>query len=113
MGYTTEFSGQFRVDPPFTPMEVDSINTMANTRHDPPGNYPGIWCDWEVSQDGAYIEWNGTEKFYNYVEWLQYIINKYAKPTGKTVHGSVNYYGQDDGDHGVIICDNNNVILSH
>ena len=34
---------------------------------------PGCWCQWKASDDGKRLEWDGGEKFYNYVEWLSYL----------------------------------------
>lgn len=37
----------------------------------PPRSQPGLWCQWGPRDDGAQILWVGSEKFYNYVDWLQ------------------------------------------
>ena len=34
---------------------------------------PGCWCQWVASEDGKRLEWDGGEKFYNYIEWLSYL----------------------------------------
>src|SRR5262245_61818938 len=36
----------------------------------PPAEQPGLWCQWEV--ESTILQWDGGEKFYDYVEWLQY-----------------------------------------
>ncbi|CAM6003868.1 unnamed protein product [Sphagnum balticum] len=37
----------------------------------PPSTQPGLWCQWRPSDDGMHIQWDGGEKFYNYVEWIK------------------------------------------
>ncbi len=74
-----------------------------------PSTQPGLWCQWTVTDDGAHIEWNGVEKFYNYVEWLEYIVEHFAKPWGRVVSGGVSWQGEEDDDTGVVGVINNTV----
>ena len=39
----------------------------------PPKGVPGLWCQWIINDKGE-LEWDGNEKFYNYEEWLIYLI---------------------------------------
>src|SRR5216117_2712686 len=34
----------------------------------PPKTQPGLWCKWIPTADKLGIEWDGEEKFYNYIE---------------------------------------------
>jgi len=68
----------------------------------PPATQPGLWCQWVPSEDGTIIEWDGVEKFYNYVEWLEYIIEHFLKPWGYKLNGSVEWQGEDRDDIGQI-----------
>lgn len=68
----------------------------------PPKTQPGLWCDWAPTDDGKGIEWNGREKFYNYVEWLEYIIANFLAPKGYVLNGQVQYQGEDIEDQGVL-----------
>lgn len=68
----------------------------------PPKTQPGLWCQWTVNDHANAIVWDGGEKFYHYVEWLQYIIEKFIKPWGYVLNGRVNWEGEDKGDTGVI-----------
>jgi hypothetical protein len=73
---------------------------------------PSLWCQWNPSDDGTQIEWDGSEKFYNYVEWIEYLINTFLKPWGYKVNGSVVWQGEDTGDVGVIEV-KDNVVTKH
>ena len=77
--------------------------------NEPPTGQPGLWCNWEPIKDGTAIEWSGTEKFYNYVEWMQYLIDNFLSRWGYTVNGEVEWEGEEQGDIGKIIVTNNEV----
>ena len=74
-----------------------------------PKSQPGLWCDWVVSDDGKYLEWNGSEKFYGYVEWLEYMNKNFFTPWKKDLNGEIKWEGEDSSDKGVIVVENNNV----
>ena len=107
MGYTTKFKGEFIITPYPTEEFVETINLFSSKRHDEE-NYPGIWCQWIINSNGRLL-WNGGEKFYYYVEWLQYLIDEYFKPQGYELNGKVNYRGERLEDMGVIYIKGNNV----
>lgn len=68
----------------------------------PASTQPGLWCQWVPTQDGEGIEWNGAEKFYHYVEWLNYIVKNFLVPWGISISGEVAFQGEDSGDSGTI-----------
>jgi hypothetical protein len=71
------------------------------------GKQPGLWCQWRV--DGNKLVWDGGEKFYDYVEWLNYLIAKFFKPWGYTLNGEIKWFGEDSSDLGIIVVVNNEV----
>lgn len=73
----------------------------------PPKTQPSLWCDWVPTHDKMYIEWNKGEKFYEYIEWIKYIIVKILAPKGYILNGKVTYQGEDAHDNGVIQITNN------
>lgn len=73
----------------------------------PPRTQPGLWCQWVPTEDGNEIEWDGGEKFYDYVEWLEYLIEKILAPRGYTLNGTVFWQGEEDSDRGKIVVTNN------
>ncbi len=68
----------------------------------PPSTQPSLWLQWIVNNEGTALEWDTGEKFYNYIEWLEYLIKKIFKPRGIIISGSVEYRGEDWNDHGTI-----------
>lgn len=100
MGYTTEFSGSIRIEPPLSEPEIKYLAAFSDTRrmdrangpfylgagmpgqareadirdyNSPPQGQPGLWCQWIPSDDGGEILWNGGEKFYSSAEWMSYL----------------------------------------
>lgn len=73
----------------------------------PPTGQPGLWCDWAPNEDGTAIQWNGAEKFYYYLEWIQYLIDHFLGPWGYLLNGEVNWQGEEESDRGVITITDN------
>jgi len=108
MGYSTEFAGVVKVDPPLNEAEADYLRRFSGSRRmvrtrgpyfaEPGDNFgqgpaedvldsshpdpsqPGLWCQWVPTADGAGIEWDGGEKFYYGAEWMTYLIDTFLKP---------------------------------
>ncbi|MBF2062855.1 MAG: hypothetical protein IGS39_00235 [Calothrix sp. C42_A2020_038] len=76
----------------------------------PPKGQPGLYCQWQPTFDGCGIEWNGQEKFYRYVEWLQYLIVNFFTPWGYQLSGTVKWVGEIESDSGQIIVENNCIL---
>ncbi|KKL86082.1 hypothetical protein LCGC14_1948340, partial [marine sediment metagenome] len=64
---------------------------------------------WILTGDRQHIEWDGGEKFYGYVEWIEYIIEKILKPRSYVLNGKVEWSGEDEDDFGTILVINNKV----
>lgn len=93
---------------------VDGKGSFGQDREDsvieynrPPSTQPSLWCQWRPTKDGLHIEWDGGEKFYSYVEWIEYIINKILAPRGYFLTGIVEWRGEDWDDVGAIHIKNN------
>ena len=141
MGYSTDFYGVFKLNKRLEPehhaflkklsetrrmarnvdpmygiegelyVEDDEIGVVDHNR--PPKTQPGLWCQWCPTEDGMGIEWDGGEKFYQYVEWLEYIIIVVLKPRGYVLSGEVRWSGEEQGDVGKIIVNDNKVTVSY
>jgi hypothetical protein len=77
----------------------------------PPSTQPGLWCQWQTNDDGTTIEWNLGEKFYDYTDWLRYIINNFLIPWGYVLNGTVRWRGEDFNDIGIIKVENNKITV--
>jgi hypothetical protein len=115
MGYTTEFEGSLNIDPPLTAKQQSMLNAFSTERHGGPlhvfEGYPGIWCDWYAPAPDV-LAWNGTEKFYHYVDWLNYLINHFFIDWDVKLNGTIDWFGEDHRDRGTITVTNNKVEIS-
>mgnify|MGYP003343369521 CR=1 FL=1 len=168
MGYTTDFTGEFKTSRPLTDEEVHYINNFADRRrmkrdvnklldlfkgehgrlgvpvtatpqeiygvdgeffvggggfagqdsdesileyNAPPATQPGLWCQWELNDDGTELRWDGGEKFYNYIEWLEYLIVHFFKPWKIKLNGEIYWVGEDSSDRGYIKVVNNKITI--
>jgi hypothetical protein len=68
---------------------------------------PGLWLQWELSSDGTELSWDGNEKFYHYIEWLQYLIQHFFEKWGIKLNGEVQWQGEESNDFGKIIITDN------
>lgn len=148
MGYHTEFFGHINVEPPLSPEEIEFLNKFNQTRrmlrkngpyyvdnkgyagqdpepdivdyNQPPTGQPGLWCGWRPTPDGTKIEWDGGEKFYYSLEWMEYLINHFIGPhpvaakqlpflKPHTLNGKINCKGEEHGDVWCIKVTNNAV----
>ena len=117
MGYQTEFRGRFELNKALDQETTDFLVNFSETRHENDGLAPSIakpswkaiWCQWVPTEDGKGIEWDGGEKFYNYVEWIKYLISDVLAPKGYVLNGAVDWRGEEWGDTGTISITDNNV----
>lgn len=111
MGYQTDLFGTLKTDKQMSPEQIKQLKEFADTRHG--GNtehypdVPGFWCQWVPTDDGMGLEWDGNEKFYNYVEWLEHLIKKFFIPWGIKLNGEIEWEGEESGDLGKIIVTDN------
>lgn len=95
--------GEFFVGAPgFKGQAVDP--TVADYNR-PPRTQPGLWLKWAISEDGTKLEWDGAEKFYDYVAWLAYLYKEIIAPFGHRMTGVIKWRGEDFDDVGKIIVD--------
>ena len=70
---------------------------------------PGYWCNWCINEETGVVEWNGGEKFYQYTDWLIYLIENFFEPAGYILNGEFIWIGEDSEDRGKISVVNNKV----
>ena len=95
MGYTTDFEGKIDIVPALSEADVSKLNAFASERHDGP-EFPGIWCDWEVAEDGGEMGWNGNEKSYEMETWMVYLIQNFLQ--GHVLNGTLSAQGEEPDD---------------
>lgn len=109
MGYTTDFEGMFSIEPVLTLEHKNELEDLAESLGGPnnPPNAPDSYLQWVPTEDGKHLEWDGGEKFYDYTQWLTWLIDDKLKPWGYTVSGSVKWAGEEADDRGILSVVNN------
>jgi hypothetical protein len=105
MGYTTYFDGEVALDKPLTEDHKEILQHLCEADHreeQAKGLTPGIWCQWEPNEDGTAIHHDKGEKFYDYIEWMSHIMDKYLTPWGYKANGCISWDGEESDDDGVI-----------
>lgn len=108
MGYQTEFAGAFKFSRQLTLDENETLKEFAQRDHrckvdegmPPVPDWP--FCNWGPTNRGRALHWNGGEKFYYYVEWLNYLIDRFFQPWDLEISGEVTWQGEDSSDRGLI-----------
>lgn len=106
MGYTTSFDGHIKFSRQLTLNEKNELDYIANESRDEDG-MPNSYCQWVTDKHGYYLEWDGNEKFYSYIEWLEWLIENKFKKWGITLNGSMNWQGEEAEDIGRITVKDN------
>ncbi len=91
--------------------DVDSYLKRNGIEDDnnPPESQPSLWCQWIINNKNELV-WNGAEKFYEYDNWLEYLIENFFQPEGLILSGRCMYIGERGDDWGYICIDNNKVM---
>jgi hypothetical protein len=80
--------------------------------NEPPSTQPGLWCHWEITDDGKFIQWSGAEKFYDAREWMKYIIENFIGKKHKC-NGVIHAQGEDSDDVWDLIVEDNLVRINY
>ena len=78
----------------------------------PPNSQPELWCQWIINDNGE-LAWDGGEKFYEYEEWLRYLIKHFFEPSGYILNGEIGFQGDDYDDFGIIYVKDNVVSIEY
>jgi hypothetical protein len=79
------------------------------SNNDQPDTQPGLWCQWRIADNSEWLIWDDGEKFYNYTEWLTYLVEHFFKRFGYVLNGEVTWQGEDSEDYGIIGIEDNKV----
>ena len=120
MGYDTTFDGSFTITPTLSEEHKAAPEDLADEEHDlnAEGGMPTherssgracAYCQWRPTSDGRAIVWDGGEKFYGWLEWLECLVEERLKPWGYILNGEVRWRGEDLKDAGVIYVKNNEI----
>ena len=92
------------------PSKLDDSKILTNGNwqdYNESGECPGLYCQWIIKNNT--LKWDEGEKFYYYVEWLEYLITNYFEPMGYKLNGIVKYQGENMYDRGYIKVTDNEI----
>lgn len=113
MGYSTEFFGKINLSRKLSTQELEILHTVSEyqernlDKHELSNLFndkvpPQSYCQWVVGSNNMSIVWDGGEKFYNYVQWMQFIIKTYLIPWKIVANGTIAWKGEEEEDIGKI-----------
>lgn len=110
MGYTTDFTGAVKLGRKLTMAEAKELLEIAES--DKAEQFTGIdaYFQWVPAETLEHIVWDGNEKFYKYVEQLQWLCGDWLDQRGITANGTLHWQGEETGDTGTITVAENAVI---
>lgn len=85
--------------------ESDLSVIEINTPHTPFTH--SLYCSWTPSEDGSTLGWSGTERFYEYVTWLEFLVEHFLGPWRYRLNGRIDWQGDDPDDRGSIFVRDN------
>jgi len=110
IAYLQAFGHSHRFDRPGGPYEVPA-NPYAEAQGDrgpsvpaeaynrPAPGQPQLWCQWTPCWDGCCLAFDGTEKFYQPVRWLEYLIGHFLEPGAAASGSGVAVFDEFSFDH--------------
>lgn len=110
MGYTTDFSGEFKLNKKLTTKNYEWLRDFAEETHSE-REYPSYYCQWIPTEDKLHIAWDQAEKFYSYIEWIEWLIENFFKPKKYILNGEVEWHGEASDNIGRIVIKDNVVTL--
>ncbi|MCO5338561.1 hypothetical protein [Delftia tsuruhatensis] len=101
MGYTTRFTGALALSRALTMQEAKTLLEFNQEPDLIQGDKPNSYLQWVPSEDLSHIVWDEGEKFYDYNEWMTWLI-RHLDGIGIKVNGHLYWVGEDRTDTGEI-----------
>ena len=111
MGYNTKFCGKFTFERVLDEKTADMLDDLRDSRHDE-DEFPGIWCHLRIGQDSQSLEWDGSEKTYDFIDWVKYANCKILLPRKYRMNGTMLFQGETILDCGRIDAKDGNVSVT-
>ena len=104
MGYNTDFSGEFKIEPKLKEDDLEFLTRFNRSRrmarqglgpehgiegewfvddndsesiinsNKAPCRQPGLWCQWVPNKEGTALKWDQGEKAYDMEIWIEYLL---------------------------------------
>lgn len=112
MGYHTEFYGHFDISPALPPEKIKELNDFCEQYHNEDeqrrlGIKFSYNCDWQFSEDGTKMAWNGCEKSYEMLQWANVLLKRMP---GHELAGTIRADGEEYGDVWLMVAEGRKVV---
>jgi hypothetical protein len=101
MGYTTKFTGAVQLGRKLTMAEAKQLLEIADSDKSEQFTAIDAYFQWVPADTLEHIVWDGNEKFYKYVEQLQWLC-EWLRQRGILANGVLHWQGEETGDTGTI-----------
>lgn len=109
MGYTTEFTGALDLSRKLTMAEAKELLEIASGDDAQATTGIDAYFQWVPATTLQHIVWDGEEKFYKYVEQLEWLCG-WLQQRDIAVSGCIYWRGEETSDTGVISVAGNSVL---
>ena len=105
------YQGEYYVPVKNDKVIVDFMDKSIISYNDPADTVPGLWLDWMIDEND-HLVWNNAEKFYGYIDWLEYLITHFFAPKGYHLNGEIFWRGENFNDYGSIAVKDNDIWIN-
>ncbi len=109
MGYYTYFNGKFTLGTEAPQDVVDHVNQIENGQFETTGS-PDSHSGWFMP-DASTLMMRDGGKYYDYTDWLRWLVDIIFKPFELTMVGEIEWDGEEPGDIGKIRIDGYDVTV--
>lgn len=71
---------------------------------------PDHCCDWRPNDKGTELI-ASADKFYGYIQWLQYLLDHFLIPWGYVLSGKMTWQGEENDDTGFFVVEKNRITV--
>ncbi len=111
MGYTTKFSGVIALSKPLNLTQAKYLLDVNEQDVAATGKHPDGYMQWVPTVDLRGIVWDGNEKFYDYKEWMFWLVSLLAT-WDITASGTLYWSGEETDDTGSLVVNGMSVIAN-
>jgi len=116
MGYDTRFSGAIEFSRPLTLAEATTWMNTHEALYDCDETakldaMPDSYLQWVPSEDLQALVYDDNEKFYEYKDWLKWVLSHWIGRWGIVANGEILWSGEETDDNGILKVENNILVV--
>lgn len=84
---------------PANPYADDEPGGALEAYNRPAPGQPQLWCQWQLCWSGCCLAFDGSEKFYEPVRWMRYLIDHFLRPGAQATGSGLDCFEDFTFDH--------------